>query len=737
MFIHHVRQCHTLFLAILYWDLGNPNSIIHMPDKLTPRRLILLAGTQAWGEQTALELINRSGLRAEQSLWLTPDDNALNFLGQDRALVVIDTYHGLNPDVFGRVSGLVQAGGVLLLLCPTFEDWPDYHDPEYLKLVPYPQQPETLEGFYLKRWVRLLKSLNGIEYYTAATQTAIPALRACPPDAAISQACTPDQQDAIGAVLRVVQGKRRKPAIISADRGRGKSAALGLAAGQLLATQQVQNIILTASSMSQVGSVFKHAHAVLPDAIMHSRQKRLQHPHGNIRYIAADSLIEKYHECDLLIVDEASTLGVARLEALLKRYPRIAFSGTEQGYEGSGRGFSFKFRQLIQGHCRGQHAVKLNTPVRWALNDPLEYWTNRLLLLDSEQSQDESHQCVITGELNFREIEQSQLAEDDALLNKIMGLLINAHYQTRPADGRHLLDAPNSRLFIAEHNTQLVGLVWLMLEGGLEIDIAREIVAGLRRPQGHLAPQILAAHLGLEDAIVLRCIRVQRIAVSPILQGQGIGSWMLAQIEKQMAKNTDYLASSFGADLPLSHFWQRAGYHTARVSDKPQAASGLHSVVMLKPCSPAARSLVLKAQSLFRNQFVNQLANSLRHFPSDLAASLASHDASKLDLNSDELKGAVLFAWAHSPYESSLAVLAKIGQYALLSTATGIEPCGLARQLFIKRTLQKKPWSKCCDKLGIEGKSECVKQLRYGVRRILAHAGPKQEIAQLRAQFKV
>ena len=707
-----------------------------MPDKLISRRLILLSGTQAWGEQAALELINRSGLRAEQSLWLAPADNALNFLGQDRALVTIDTYHGLNPDVFGRVSGLVQAGGALLLICPALEDWPDYHDPEYLKLVPYPLQVETIKGFYLKRWVRLLSSLDGIERYTAATQTAIPALRACPPGAAISQACTPDQQGAIQTVLSVVQGQRRRPAIISADRGRGKSAALGLAAGQLLATQQVQSIILTASSMSQVGSVFKHAHAVLPDAILDTRQKRLQHPHGNIRYIAADSLVAKQHECDLLIVDEASTLGVARLEALLKRYPRIAFSGTEQGYEGSGRGFSLKFRQLIQAHCRGQHALKLNTPVRWAVNDPLEYWTNRLLLLDSEQPQGEAHQRIKTDELNFREIEQSQLAEDDALLNKIIGLLINAHYQTRPADGRHLLDAPNSRLFIAEHNKQVVGLVWLMLEGGLEIDIAREIVAGCRRPQGHLVPQILAAHLGLEDAIVLRCIRVQRIAVSPLLQGQGIGSWMLAQLEQRMGRNIDYLASSFGADLPLSRFWRRAGFHAGRVSDKPQAASGLHSLVMYKPLSQAALSLDQQLIELFRAQLIQQLASGLKQFPPALACSLAHDNSANLDLTAYELKAAVLFAWAQRPYESSLAALMKIGQYCLLNAGSGTEVDKLTRHLFINCTLQNQPWSVCCELLDIPGKKEGVKQLRRGARSLLSQAGLDEEITGLRTQYE-
>ncbi|MCP3951305.1 MAG: tRNA(Met) cytidine acetyltransferase, partial [Desulfobacterales bacterium] len=243
----------------------------------------------------------------------------------------------------------------------------------------------------------------------------------------------------------------------------------------------------------------------------------------------------------------------------------IAFSGTEHGYEGSGRGFSLKFRQLIQAYCRGQHTVKLDTPVRWAPDDPLEYWTNQLLLLDLNQGEPGVAEPAELQALEFREITQSKLAENETLLTSIFGLLIDAHYQTRPVDCRYLLDAPNSRLFVAEHDKQIVGLVWLMLEGGLETDIAREVVAGRRRPQGHLVPQILAAHLGLEEAITLRCARIQRIVVNPLLQSQGIGSWMLGKISNQDDIHVDYLASSFGADPSLSSFWQRAGYRTARI----------------------------------------------------------------------------------------------------------------------------------------------------------------------------
>ncbi len=109
-----------------------------MKALLAARRLMLFCGPETWGEKAAHKLITTSALRDDQIYWHKAEENALGILGQDRGIVVINAYQSLAPDVVGRTSGTIVAGGALVIICPQLEDWQNRPDPQSKKLTPYP-----------------------------------------------------------------------------------------------------------------------------------------------------------------------------------------------------------------------------------------------------------------------------------------------------------------------------------------------------------------------------------------------------------------------------------------------------------------------------------------------------------------------------------------------------------------------------------------------------------------------
>lgn len=91
-----------------------------------------------------------------------------------------------------------------------------------------------------------------------------------------------------------------------------------------------------------------------------------------------------------------------------------------------------------------------------------------------------------------------------------------------------------------------------------------------------------------------------RIAVHPDWQGRGIGQNLLAQLQTLLKDKTDYLATSFGASAGLVRFWQRAGYVPLRLGFSQDAASGCHSLVMVKALSSLAEIWQAQAHLMFK-----------------------------------------------------------------------------------------------------------------------------------------
>lgn len=475
-----------------------------------------------------------------------PAKKAHTLLGQDTDIIVFDAHSGFDVNAFAAVSGTLRGGGTLYLLTPPLDEWADFPDPDYRRFIPYPYQPHEVQGRFLGRFVGMLKTGCHSRSFSPIV------------------GLTSDLQ--VVAVETILQAN--VPVVLTADRGRGKSAALGMAASQLQVAGK--RVLLTAPSRATVESVFKHAQ--LPPS-----------------FFAPDDLLQTLPEGDVLLVDEAAAIPVPLLLKMLEHYPRCVFSTTLHGYEGSGRGFALRFQKALDTLAPGWQAVRLQQPMRWAENDPLECFINQALLLDADVG---DGVCNTPLRPLYRQLNRDELAQNEPLLRQLFGLLITAHYQTRPSDLRQLLDAPDISIHVLEQQGTLVAVALLSREGGLDAQLTAAIHAGTRRPHGHPVPQTLTFHAQLAGAAELVCERVMRIAVHPLLQNQGLGAHLLEHLLGFAAQQgADYLGVSYAMTPELLRFWERAGFMVARIGFRQDAASGSRSVVQVKALSVRAVGL--------------------------------------------------------------------------------------------------------------------------------------------------
>ncbi|WP_319783524.1 tRNA(Met) cytidine acetyltransferase TmcA [Oceanisphaera sp. IT1-181] len=549
------------------------------------RRLLVMAGEQDWAMAQAQQLT----CAEPHTLWLgqalssqtgTPTNKFKTVLGQAYGALVVNAFSGLHPDALAAVAGTLMAGGVLILLCPPLADWPQYADPDLVRYVAEPEHAGDLQSRFLRRFIQVLQQDTQVLHWPqGAAFPALPLIDETPPWQPDSdrQGCLNAQQRHALAVL-LHSARRRIPVILTADRGRGKSSLLGLAAGRLL--KAGLRVLLTAPSPHAVSQVL--AHCAQP-----------------LVFMAPDALLAERPTADILLIDEAAAIPVTLLLRLARQYCCV-FASTEHGYEGTGLGFQLKFQpQLLRVQPRTQK-VQLRTPARWSSTDPLEPLLFRLLALNAVAVTPDRH-----GQLTIRGVTQDQLLDDDMLLSQLFGLLTLAHYQTSPSDLRQLLDAPGLHLAVMFRQSTPVAVALLVTEGQththpLTSALSLAIWRGQRRPRGHLLPQSLAFHGGLSEACQFRYHRVMRIVVHPDCQHAGLGSQLLSWLQQQTqptalspsakpALTGDFIGTSFGASPELINFWQANGFSAVRLGQSRDAVSGLQAVMMLWPSSAAAK----------------------------------------------------------------------------------------------------------------------------------------------------
>ncbi|MCL7942139.1 GNAT family N-acetyltransferase [Halomonas sp. ATCH28] len=609
------------------------------------RGLVWLTGAAEACRQEALALWQEGGWQSplwvaaepvdgiEALRWL-PASKARTRLGGEQDLVVFDAVSdacGFDPEAFGALAGTLRAGGLLVLMTPS--DWGARPDADYRRLTEYPWRAEQLSARYLARLARLLRADARVIQWTAGEAPPRPRLPEVPPAVASSTSGELDclTRDQAEAVARLTRLRRRRPLVLTADRGRGKTAALGIACARLLAAGETE-ILVTAPRPSAVAGLFERLAALCPVGQRHGNA--FETGRGRVAFLPPDALDKLAEQGEvggpgrLLLVDEAAAIPAPLLGRWLAAFPRIAFATTVHGYEGSGRGFALRFRDRLLRQTPDWREYHLVEPIRWAEGDPLEALTSRLLLLDAEPTT-----CPDAGEPPaLRRLDRDALARDEPRLRALFGLLVQAHYRTTPADLRRLLDGPTVALSVLEAGEGLQGVVVSGDEGGFPAGLAERVARGERRPRGHLLAQSLAAHAGEREALTARLRRVLRIAVPAERRRTGAGRRLLeAEMARARRDGIELLGASFGAEPGLQAFWQAAGFRAVRLGLTRETATGEHALMVVRPTGPRGERLVERLQARFHRQLPGLLAFELAELePAVVMALLAEGPAAPL-----------------------------------------------------------------------------------------------------------
>jgi len=587
------------------------------------------------------------------------------WLGREVETLVFDARPAFDANALAMALGLVRGGGRLVLLTPPLAQWS--------------------ESRFSARLSRLL-------------EVQFPAPPAAP---AVEGPYTPDQARAARWIERTALGHSRRPLLITADRGRGKSALLGMAAARLLDARHA--IVVTAPRPQATAVLFRHARAALN--LPETGAFELETGGKTIRFVAPDALLRDSVAADLVLVDEAAGLPLPMIEALVRRHNRLVLATTVHGYEGSGRGFVTRLAGRLDQLRPGWRQISLTEPVRWAPGDPLESWGNHALLLDAEPGR-------ITGpppsDPAVVHLDRDRLARSETLLRGLFGLLASAHYRTEPRDFQLLLDQPGLEILAVLDQESPLAVALVAREGRLAEDRQRAILVDGRRPHGHLLPQVLATRCGLPEALGLDCRRIVRIAVHPRLQGRGLGTRLLAAVTDHARETgADLVGASFGATVPLVRFWRRAGWLPLRLGHRREASSGAHALVMARALTPRLQAPLKIAADAFQEAFVLQLAE---HFQSLEAELVLTIRACAPPPPAPDAKRLAAFARGRLPFLDALPAL-----HALALGAR--DPGDRTDRLLVMKLLQHRDWQSCARALDLPGRKAMEKLLRERAQR--------------------
>jgi N-acetyltransferase 10 len=405
----------------------------------------------------------------------------------------------------------------------------------------------------------------------------------------IAKTRTVDQAKALLRFEEAISEKTlRSTVALTASRGRGKSAALGLAVAAAVA-HDYSNIFVTSPSPENLRTFFaflfvgfdaldfqEHIDYEIiqsTDQAMSGvivRVNIFRNHRQTVQYISPTDASRSLAQAELLVIDEAAAIPLPVVKSMLGPY-LVFLCSTITGYEGTGRSLSLKLIDQLRtnsvsapvggrnGHNqqvqqsiglpssgaagrsgmagRVFREVQMAVPIRYAERDPVETWLYDLLCLEAGGVR----QTLTAGAPHPNECELYYVERDalfsrhrasESFLHRVMALFVASHYKNSPNDLQMLSDAPAHALFVLLAPTRadtdklpdVLCAIQVCLEGRISSRSAKASMSRGHRASGDLIPWTLSQQFQDSDFATLSGARILRVATHPDVQKMGYGT---------------------------------------------------------------------------------------------------------------------------------------------------------------------------------------------------------------------
>ncbi len=569
-------------------------------------------------------------------------------LGETYSSLILDFTQGFNPNDLGILIETVSGGGAVILVSPRVEDWYDF-------VGKWDEDLAELSNFtprFNRRFISRTLESDGVIVYDVDEGELKKSYTPGEPQRVRQEVQLPEEEKEIKKKLyklcatqdqvRVLElfenffdrEKENKSVVITANRGRGKTAILGIVTPYIISRmnrvlKRPIRVMVIAPGPESVQTYFDFLKkSLLRQGMGEFKTKGkkmitvLTSKFARIEYaIPRRALIDKEY-ADIIIVDEAAGIDPLVLEKITSGKRYTVFSSTIHGYEGAGRGI-YRFLSKLKREDTELQKIHLEEPVRYGENDPVERWLYDVLLLDARPAElaEEDVEKIRQGEIEFEEIGKDELMEDDRLLREFFGIYVLAHYRNKPSDMVVLANLHNHIPFRVSVNGKTICALHVAVEGGIEEETVDSMAEGFK-PRGQIIPDVVLKHHWMYEFPQLTGVRIVRIATHPAVNNMGVGSFSLHKVMEWAQQEMNWVGTGFGISLGLIKFWSKNDFLPIHITPHRKETSGEHSVVMLKALTENLDQKVREINSDFTRRLIEYLGDELKDIDTGIGSAL-------------------------------------------------------------------------------------------------------------------